>query len=85
MHITSSSPAKTGDPVFQSVGDGAEKPRHTGYSAGACHRARPVAEYDGLAQRDVYDLVPAFLTNLLHHLQRFPHHLGRSGACLETT
>src|ERR1700676_664637 len=37
--------------VFRGVSDGIEKPRRTGYSAGACHRARrrqdPVAEYDG--------------------------------------
>jgi hypothetical protein len=43
-----SSPA--GDPVFLGISDGAEKLRRSGYSAGACHRARrrrdPVAEYD---------------------------------------
>ncbi len=47
-----SSPAKAGDSVFQGAGDGIEKPRRTGYSAGACHWARrrrdPVAQYDRL-------------------------------------
>src|SRR5216684_3986979 len=46
--------APAGDPVFRSVSDGIEKPRRTGYSGGACHRARrrrdPVAEYDGLCE-----------------------------------
>jgi hypothetical protein len=46
-----SSPAKAGDPVFRSVSDRTQKLPRTGYSAGACHRARrrrdPVAEYDG--------------------------------------
>jgi hypothetical protein len=45
-------PARPDDPVFQGAGDGIEKLRRTGYSAGACHRARrrrdPMAEYDGL-------------------------------------
>jgi hypothetical protein len=35
-----SSPAKAGDPVFRGVNDGVEKSQRTGYSAGACHRAR---------------------------------------------
>jgi hypothetical protein len=35
-----SSPAKAGDPVFRDASDGIEKPRRTGYPAGACHRAR---------------------------------------------
>ncbi len=47
----SSSTAKAGDPVFRDGNDHTEKLRRTGYSAGACHRARrrrdPVAEYDG--------------------------------------
>src|SRR6195256_2593612 len=47
-----SSPAKAGDPVFRDASDGIEKPRRTGYPAGACHRARrrrdPVAGYDDL-------------------------------------
>src|SRR5712664_4848646 len=51
-HSQPSSPAKAGDPVFRGVSDGIEKLRRTGYSAGACHRARrrrdPVAEYDDL-------------------------------------
>src|SRR6266403_5568512 len=42
--------SKAGDPVFRGVSDGTEELRRTGYSAGACHRARrrrdPVAEYD---------------------------------------
>jgi hypothetical protein len=38
-HSQPSSPAKAGDPVFRGVGDGIEKLRRTGYSAGACHRA----------------------------------------------
>ena len=51
-HSPPSSPAKAGDPVFRGVNDEVEKPQRTGYSAGACHRARrrrdPVAEYDDL-------------------------------------
>src|SRR3979411_2536539 len=47
-----SSPAKAGDPVFRDASNGIEKPRRTGYPAGACHRARrrrdPVAGYDDL-------------------------------------
>jgi hypothetical protein len=44
--------------------DGIEKPRRTGYSAGACHRARqrrdPVAEYDGEWCGDVACASPQF-------------------------
>jgi hypothetical protein len=51
MTIHSLPPAEAGDPVFRGVSDGSDIPRRTGYSAGACHRARrrrdPVAEYDG--------------------------------------
>ena len=53
-HSPPSSPAKAGDPVFRGVNDEVEKPQRTGYSAGACHRARrrrdPVAEYDDLCE-----------------------------------
>src|SRR2546430_10815916 len=54
-HIPLSSPARAGDPVFQSTQARTALPRRTGYSAGACHRARrrrdPVAEHDGNADR----------------------------------
>jgi len=33
-------PAWPGDPVFRGACDGIERPRPTGYPAGACHRAR---------------------------------------------
>src|SRR5260370_18016252 len=50
-----SSSAKADDPVFRNASDGIEKPRRTGYPAGACHRARqrrdPVAGYDDLSWR----------------------------------
>src|SRR5882724_8766917 len=50
MRSVSLTTAKAGDPVFRGVSDGTEELRRTGYSAGACHRARrrrdPVAEYD---------------------------------------
>src|ERR1700733_8005777 len=50
MTIHSPPPAEAADPVFRGVSDGSDIPRHTGYSAGACHRARrrrdPVAEDD---------------------------------------
>jgi hypothetical protein len=46
--------SKAGDPVFRDVNDGIDRSQRTGYSAGACHRARrrrdPVAEYDGLCE-----------------------------------
>src|SRR5713226_1861599 len=49
-HSQPSYPAKAGYPVFRGVSDGTGKLWRTGYSAGACHRARrrrdPVAEYD---------------------------------------
>jgi hypothetical protein len=55
MTIHSSPPAAAGDPVTRDVSDGIDKPRRSGYSAGACHRARrrrdPVAEYDDFMVR----------------------------------
>jgi hypothetical protein len=65
-HSQPSSPAKAGDPVFRVANDGIEKPRRTGYPAGACHRARrrrdPVAEYDGVREerRDETVQTPSF-------------------------
>jgi hypothetical protein len=59
-----SSPAKAGDPVSQSVNNGIERLRRTGYSAGACHRARrrrdPVAEYDDSLWSSAATQTPSF-------------------------
>src|SRR6267378_3965055 len=56
--------SKAGDPVFRDVNDGIDRSQRTGYSAGACHRARrrrdPVAEYDDLCE-EATKIPPFFL------------------------